>query len=411
VNAAVRHLWRSVPLKEIVEHSAFGPRFSGELYSESGNIATLRTTDLSPHGQISYESMPLAQIDENQFANHFLRKGDLVISRSGRIGTTAVFEGFELPVLPGAFLIRFRLRETAEPRFYRYFFNSSVGRPLILSVARGAAQQNINISNVERLSVPLPPMREQAAIVSIISSYDDLIENNRRRIALLEEAARMLYREWFVHFRFPGHEHVKIVNGLPEGWRITGVEEAYEGLFDGPHATPAPSDEGPVFLGIQNIHETGGLDLSSIRHVSEADFPRWTRRVTPREGDIVFSYEATLNRYALIPRGLRCCLGRRMALIRPKEEYRQFLYLHMFSDDWRRVIAGRVLNGATVDRIPLTSFPSFPILLPTRKVAVAFGETAEPQIKLIETLVEQNQKLAQARDLLLPRLMNGEIAV
>jgi type I restriction enzyme S subunit len=355
--------------------------------------------------------MPLAHIDEGKFADHFLQVGDLVISRSGRIGTTAIFRGFALPVLPGAFLIRFRLSNCALPEFYCYFFNSANGQALLRSVARGAAQQNINISNVELLRVPFPLIREQEEIVRILSAYDDLIENNRRRIALLEQAARMLYREWFVHFRFPGHEHVKIVDGLPEGWRIIGIEEAYEGLFDGPHATPAPSDEGPVFLGIQNIHETGGLDLSSIRHVSEADFPRWTRRVTPREGDIVFSYEATLNRYALIPRGLRCCLGRRMALIRPKEEYRQFLYLHMFSDDWRRVIAGRVLNGATVDRIPLTSFPSFPILLPTRKVAVAFGETAEPQIKLMETLVEQNQKLAQARDLLLPRLMNGEIAV
>jgi hypothetical protein len=100
-----------------------------------------------------------------------------------------------------------------------------------------------------------------------------------------------------------------------------------------------------------------------------------------------------------------------MALIRPKEEYRLFLFLHMFSDAWRRVIAGRVLIGATVDRIPLTSFPNFPILLPERKIAAVFGETVEPPFKLIETLVEQNEKLIQARDLLLPRLMNGEIAV
>jgi type I restriction enzyme S subunit len=264
---------------------------------------------------------------------------------------------------------------------------------------------------IKGFEVDIPSVSHQAAIADILSAYDDLIENNRRRIALLEEAARMLYREWFVHFRFPGHEHAKTADGLPEGWRITGIEEAYEGLFDGPHATPAPSEEGPVFLGIQNIRETGGLDLSSIRHVSEVDFTRWTRRVTPREGDIVFSYEATLNRYALIPRGLRCCLGRRMALIRPKGEYRQYLFQHMFSDRWRRVIAGRVLSGATVDRIPLTSFPSFPILLPARNVAIAFDEAAEPQFKMIETLVEQNQKLAQARELLLPRLMNGEIAV
>ena len=187
--------------------------------------------------------------------------------------------------------------------------------------------------------------------------------------------------------------------------------KSYLGLFDGPHATPAPSNEGPVFLGIQNVREQGGIDLSNIRHVSEVEFPKWTRRVMPREGDIVFSYEATLNRYALIPRGLRCCLGRRMALIRPKEEYRFFLYLHFLSEDWRRVIASRVMIGATVDRVPLTTFPDFPILLPSQKIAAAFRDEVAAHFKLIECLTEQNQKLAKARDLLLPRLMNGEIAV
>jgi type I restriction enzyme S subunit len=292
----------------------------------------------------------------------------------------------------------------------RWFFY----RLLLVDINRmnsGGAIPSTSREDFYAVKIKLPDLGAQNRMAGILSAYDDLIENNQRRIVLLEEAARMLYREWFVRFRFPGHEHVRIIDGIPEGWGIFGIEEAYEGLFDGPHATPTPSDEGPVFLGIQNIRETGGLDLSSIRHVSEADFPRWTRRVTPREGDIVFSYEATLNRYALIPRVLRCCLGRRMALIRPKEEYRAFLFLHMFSDAWRRVIAGRVLVGATVDRIPLTSFPSFPILLPARKVAGAFGEAVEPQFKLIETLVEQNQKLIQARDLLLPRLMNGQIIV
>lgn len=100
-----------------------------------------------------------------------------------------------------------------------------------------------------------------------------------------------------------------------------------------------------------------------------------------------------------------------MALIRPKGEYRYFVFLHMFSENWRQVIAGRVLSGATVDRIPLTTFPDFPFMLPSRRVAVSFNEAVEPNFRMIELLREQNQKLAQARDILLPSLMNGEIAV
>jgi type I restriction enzyme, S subunit len=100
-----------------------------------------------------------------------------------------------------------------------------------------------------------------------------------------------------------------------------------------------------------------------------------------------------------------------MALIRPKDDYRYFIFLHMFSESWRQVITGRVLTGATVDRIPLTTFPDFPIMLPPRSIIISFNEAVEPQFRMIELLREQNQKLAQIRDLLLPRLMNGEIAV
>src|SRR5262249_18426918 len=151
----------------------------------------------------------------------------------------------------------------------------------------------------QRLSVP--PLLAQRRIASILATYDDLIEVNRRRIALLEEMAQRLFEEWFVRFRFPGYALADVEGKLPKSWKRVPIEQVYEGLYDGPHATPKPSTEGPVFLGIVNITEGGQLDLSSIRHISEAEFPAWTRRVTPRAGDIVFTYEATLNRYAIIP--------------------------------------------------------------------------------------------------------------
>src|ERR1039458_9205917 len=89
------------------------------------------------------------------------------------------------------------------------------------------------------------------------------------------------------------------------------------GIYDGPHATPKESSDGAVFLGIKNITDDGRLDMSEIRHVSEQELPRWTRRVNPQAGDVVLTYEATLHHYAIIPDGFRGCLGRRVALIRP----------------------------------------------------------------------------------------------
>lgn len=115
-------------------------------------------------------------------------------------------------------------------------------------------------------------------------------------------------------------------------WKKVPIESLCTGIYDGPHATPPKSDSGAVFLGISNF-SNGRLDLSNIRYISEDDLPRWTKRVTPKAHDIVFSYEATLNLYAIVPEGFYGCLGRRMALMRPDEskvDYR-FLYYYMYS--------------------------------------------------------------------------------
>lgn len=138
------------------------------------------------------------------------------------------------------------------------------------------------------------------------------------------------------------------------------------GIYDGPHATPKESLDGPIFLGIKNITNDGRLNLDEIRHVSEDEFPRWTRRVVPQSNDLVFTYEATLHRYAIIPEGFRGCLGRRVALIRPnpKAVDSRYLLYYFLSHEWRKVIESNTISGATVDRIPIERFPEFPVKLP-----------------------------------------------
>ena len=168
------------------------------------------------------------------------------------------------------------------------------------------------------------------------------------------------------------------------------ISDVYEGLYDGPHATPPDSDEGAIFLGISNITKNGHLDFSSIKHIAEKDLPKWTKRVTPRGGDIVFSYEATLNLYAIIPDGFWGCLGRRMALIRPDETkaHGKFLYYYFFSEEWRATIAQHTITGATVDRIPIAKFPDFLISLPPLTVQHRIAET----LSAYDDLIENNQK-------------------
>lgn len=136
-------------------------------------------------------------------------------------------------------------------------------------------------------------------------------------------------------------------------------------VFDGPHATPTKTLDGPVFLGISSLNH-GRLDLSNTEHLSEEEFVKWTRRVTPRAGDVVFSYETRIGEVAIIPEGLRCCLGRRMGLVRTepsKLDPHFFLYQYL-SPKFQEFLSSRTIHGSTVDRLALKEFPDFEIALP-----------------------------------------------
>ena len=184
--------------------------------------------------------------------------------------------------------------------------------------------------------------------------------------------------------------------------RIGPIRDIALGIYDGPHATPKEADDGPIFLGIKNVTPQGALDFSDIRYISEADYPKWTKRVVPQEDDIVFSYEATLHRYAIIPKGFRGCLGRRMALIRldkTKVDPR-FLHYYFMTPAWRMVVESNVVSGATVDRIPLIRFPDFELRLPALHVQHRIASVLSAYDDLIENNRRRIRLLGQAARLL-----------
>ena len=183
-------------------------------------------------------------------------------------------------------------------------------------------------------------------------------------------------------------------------WREVAIGELAE-IFDGPHATPAKTNEGPVFLGISNLAK-GRLDLSEIEHLSEEDYERWTRRVTPSTGDVVFSYETRLGEATLIPPDLRCCLGRRMGLLRAKPgrvDSRFLLYAYL-GPQFQETIRARTVPGSTVDRIPLIEMADFPIQIPAdieeqRAIAHILG-TLDDKIELNRRMNETLEAMARA---------------
>jgi type I restriction enzyme S subunit len=183
-------------------------------------------------------------------------------------------------------------------------------------------------------------------------------------------------------------------------WREAALIEFVE-IFDGPHATPAKTEAGPIFLGISNL-SNGRLDLSDVEHLSEKDYGRWTRRVAPMPGDLVFSYETRLGEAARIPPGLRCCLGRRMGLLRarPGKIDERFLLYAYLGPQFQETLRSRTIHGSTVDRIPLIDMPTFRIRLPgdlneQRAIADILG-SLDDKIALNRRMNETLEAMARA---------------
>ncbi len=402
--------WPIVSFDSIIADSAFGPRFSGDFYDPDGNVATLRTTDLSLDGRINLETMPHARLDEEKFAGHLLKLGDLVISRSGRIGTTAMFSGYHKPVLPGAFLIRFRLdTESADPLFYCYYFNSEEGQQRLHSVAQGAAQQNINITNVRKIAVPLPPLEIQRRVSAFVSYYDDLIATNQRRIDLLEEAARRLYREWFVHLRFPGHETVKVVDGVPDGWERKLLDDVCESVGGGTPATSRPEFWGGdvVWVTPTDVTRNDCLALlDSGKKITEAGLNGSSAKLLPAN-TILMTSRASIGYFGLMD--VPACTNQGFISVLPKFDNSRMYLLQNLMDRVDEMEG--LATGATFKELSKKSFRALSVLWPTESVLEDFEAKAWLCFEQARYLKKQKTALAKARDALLPKLMSGQLDV
>ncbi|PDT73073.1 restriction endonuclease subunit S [Bradyrhizobium sp. C9] len=244
-------------------------------------------------------------------------------------------------------------------------------------------------------NLSIPSLAEQKAIASVLGALDDKIDLNRRMNETLETMARAIFTD-------------KQDRGEWPELRLSDVCE----IFDGPHATPKLVDEGQIFLGISNL-SNGRLDLSTTKHVAPEDFAKWTRRVAPTAGDVVFSYETRLGQAALIPQGLDCCLGRRMGLLRIiSNEISPTLLLRAYmAPSFQNTIRQRTIHGSTVDRIPLIDLGDFPIGLPTGADGAMLTRMLEPLDAKIDANDRESKTLSELRDFLLPKLMSGEVPV
>jgi type I restriction enzyme S subunit len=256
----------------------------------------------------------------------------------------------------------------------------------------------------------VPSLQQQSRIANILSAYDDLIENNRRRIALLEEAARLLYREWFVHFRFPGHEHVRIIDGQPEGWKRRYLGDVVTTQYG--HTASAEDEEiGPKFLRGTDINKRSFVDWSSVPFCPERELDFEKYALSP--GDLLVIRMADPGKVALVEKQVRAVFASYLVRLKVKDpDDVPPLYLFMvLRDDRYQGFIGASSGGSTRKSASAKLLTDFHFITPPQTLLQIFIEQMLPIRAAINNLVDQSAALGQARDLLLPRLMNGEIAV
>lgn len=295
------------------------------------------------------------------------------------------------------------------PRFVYYLLiqNKEVIRGV--GLGGGSATPILNKTTFSRIRLRVPSKSRWAGIASILSAYDDLIENNQRRIQLLEQSAQLLYKEWFVHLRFPGHEHITITDGVPEGWERKTIADVCETVGGGTPSTKVSEYWGDDVTWVVPTDVTKNdclILLDSERKITEKGLRESSAKLVPAN-TILMTSRASVGFFALMD--IEVCTNQGFINIIPHdEEMRMYLLFNLMS----RVAEIRSnAKGTTYPEISKGRFRQMDIVIPTRILLVDFARNVCDIMQQVRHLKHSTLKLTQARDLLLPRLMNGEISV
>lgn len=308
----------------------------------------------------------------------------ITIGRAANLGVPTLLHGDFWPLNTTLYVTDFRGNDI---RFAFYMLQALD----LTGFNSGSVQPMLNRNYIKNFPIRVPDVPEQKAVADILGALDD-------KIAVNEEILRT--SRDLMGFKYE--------NAVLSGVEATNIG-AIADVFDGPHATPKKTESGPWFLSISSLCN-GRLVLEESAHLADPDFEKWTRRVTPTAGDVLFSYETRLGEAALMPTGVRACLGRRMALMRSRGVGPRTLLQAFLSSSFQETIKQYSVHGATVDRILLSEFPSWQISLPIHE-----SQQLECALRRLDEVAEQrereNETLIQIRETLLPKLMSGEVRV
>ena len=310
-----------------------------------------------------------------------------------------------------------RAKENVDSRFIYSLVTENSFVDYLSLVAKGSAYPAADTADFKKAKVTVPDLPTQKRIADILSAYDDLIENNNHRIALLEKTAQDLYKEWFVRFRFPGYETAKFENGLPEGWEYIRFGKAIE-IIDGDRGVNYPKQEEfyetgeCLFLNAGNVTKNG-FDFSSFSYITK-EKDQVLRKGKLQTGDVVLTTRGTVGNVAFLNETLTFApmrINSGMVILRNlgivSSEY---IYTALRHEGLQKSMM-MYASGSAQPQLPIKDMRRIKIIKPDDVTMERFTEFVSPIYKQISSLIMKNQTISKQRDLLLPRLMSGKLEV
>jgi type I restriction enzyme S subunit len=404
-------MWDESPYSSLMSEPLRNGVYKSKEFHGRG-VKIVNMGELFAHDFLSGQEMKRLELTAKELSKSQILPGDLLHARRSLVlegaGRCSLVVGTPEPTTFESSLIRVRLDQSrAEPRFYFYYFRSHQGRANLASIASQTAVSGVTGSALGQLVVPAPPLSVQRRVASILSAYDDLIENNTRRIAILEEMVRRIYEEWFVRFRFPGHESVRMVESelglVPEGWKIAALSDLVDDVRD----TVSPDALTPEtpYVGLEHIPRRS-IALAEWGQAAEVQ----STKVRFRERDILFGkIRPYFHKVAVAP--MSGVASSDAIVIRPKSNDTYGLALAVVSSDAFVAEATQTSNGTKMPRANWTVLQRYPVPIAPETIRARFEELMAGVVSAIGNHVLRNRNLRTTRDLLLPKLISGELDV
>jgi type I restriction enzyme, S subunit len=425
MNLALKLNWNFIEIKDIGIEIVDGDRGKNypkkEEFTDKGFCAFISTSNIKDDRFDLSKCDFISSQKDLKLGKGKLQLFDIVLTTRGTVGSVAYFHrNIHLDcVRINSGMVIIRCNNNCDSSYIYQLLKSPYLKSQYLLYSSGSAQPQLPIKDLKRISIPIPPLSIQKKIAAVLSAYDDLIENNDRRIALLEKMAEEIYREWFVRLRFPGFDRATFHKGIPEGWEIKDLKDAGISILDGDRGSNYPSKDEFSESGYCLFLNTGNIKDDKF-DFSKNDFITEQKDSILRKGklvfnDIILTTRGTVGSIAFYSKNLmyqNVRINSGMVILRPENGEDEALYYYyllkssLLKDQYRSYS-----SGSAQPQLPIKDLRRINILIPPAEITKQFCNLAGIFVDQLDLLQLANWNLKQTRDRLLTRLISGKLSV